>query len=357
MPGARGRSRSWWSLLPVLLVGCGEGAPPLDELPLRDALRADPQVVAAMPEAARRQLGERLEAASAADQTSDAVDDASVPAALVTALDEARARRQADAFVIGTVAAGMARPIPATGATEPTPLPDLKGEVATTTARIEARALAGAAGAALRALRASSGAQRLERVIGWPAGAVAIGDTVYVDAAWLVALAPDRSLDAGAADGETTTPGSSPPAGDTTPMPAVDAGTSVGVDAGAASSVESVTSLLIYNVPDAGSAPRQPPPPPPSSSSFWDECSAGFSADDCGDSSDDDANSCDGSTTTDDSGDSCSGGTTDDGASDCSSTVPDDGSDCRVAPGRGKARASTLVWVLAPLGYLVGRRR
>src|SRR5207248_1096174 len=68
-----------------------------------------------------------------------------------------------------------------------------------TMATLEARALAGEAGASLRALVRAAGARRLERVEGWPIGAVAIGDTVYVNAAWLVALAPetDGGTDAG----------------------------------------------------------------------------------------------------------------------------------------------------------------
>ncbi|HVZ86518.1 MAG TPA: hypothetical protein VHG72_06095, partial [Polyangia bacterium] len=102
--------------------------------------------------------------------------------------------------------------------------------------------------------------------------------------------------------------------------------------------------------------PRPPSSPPPSSSgpSFWDACTAGASAGDCADDDGSD-DSCDGGPD-DGTDDSCGGGT-DDGSDDACSAPPDDGSSCRVAPGRERPRRVTLVWVLAPLGYLVGRRR
>src|SRR5207244_7327108 len=43
--------------------GCGAGGPPLSELPLRDALGAEPEAIAALPPPERRRLAERLEAA------------------------------------------------------------------------------------------------------------------------------------------------------------------------------------------------------------------------------------------------------------------------------------------------------
>ncbi|HSY40263.1 MAG TPA: hypothetical protein VLA79_12065, partial [Polyangia bacterium] len=191
----------------LVFVGCGDGTPPLDELPLRDTLRADPAVVAALGDSARQRLAARFEAAVTDDATTDAVPlaDRPTPASEVTSLDEARLRRAADALVVGTIGDGVARPV-AVGAAAQTPLPQLEGEVATTTAALETRALDGAAGARLRALLAVSGAQRLERVVGWPAGAVAIGETIYVDASWLVALAPVE----GGADGPDAADGGTP---------------------------------------------------------------------------------------------------------------------------------------------------
>ena len=182
-----------------LAAGCGDG-PPLDELPLRDALRAEPAVVAALPAPARAQLAARLEAARTGDGGSDSVASGANPGALVGALDDARARRSADALIVGAIGGGVGRPIAtAAASSDQQSLPPLEGLGATDTAGLEARALAGAAGGPLRGLLAYSGASRLERVVGWPAGAVAIGDTVYVDASWLVALAPaDDAADGGA---------------------------------------------------------------------------------------------------------------------------------------------------------------
>ncbi|HVV48268.1 MAG TPA: hypothetical protein VHO06_01295, partial [Polyangia bacterium] len=86
--------RRAWLLVGLLLMGagCGDGAP-FEELPLRDALRAEPEAVAALPPAARRHLAERLEAARGADLGRDAVGEGADPGALVAALDAARARR------------------------------------------------------------------------------------------------------------------------------------------------------------------------------------------------------------------------------------------------------------------------
>ncbi len=330
----------WWSigLSTLVLVGCGDGSPPLDELPLRDTLRADPAVVAALDDSARQRLAARFEAAATEDATPDAVAARPTPASEVTSLDEARLRRAADALVLGTIGDGVARPLGLSAGAQ-TPFPQLEGEVATTTAALEARALDGPAGARVRALLKASGAQRLERVVGWPAGAVAIGETIYVDASWLVALAPvGGGVDAGpdAADGGTA--GSVGTGGDPTPS-----------DVAASSSpIALATSATSF---DAGTfPPPPPPPPPPSGPSFWDACAA--SSDSCDTTGTEDS-SC--SSTDDGSDSSCSG--TDDGSADACTAPPDDGGSCRVSPGRERPRDATIVWVLAPLGFLLGRRR
>ncbi len=117
-------------------------------------------------------------------------------------MDRARQARSADALVIGVVGGGAAQAMPAgTQTAAASPLPPLEGAAATSTADLEARALNGAAGASLRELVAAAHAQRLERVVGWPVAAVAVGDTVYVNGAWLVALAPSTSSASGARDG------------------------------------------------------------------------------------------------------------------------------------------------------------
>jgi hypothetical protein len=334
----------------LFLVGCGDGTPPLDELPLRDTLRADPAIVATLGDAARLRLAGRFEAAVTEDATSDAIADRPAPASEVTALDEARMRRTAEALVVGTIGDGVARPV-ATVVGAQTPLPRLEGEVATTTAALEARALDGAAGARLRALLKASGAQRLQRVVGWPAGAVAIGETIYVDASWLVALAPvEGGVDGSdAADGGTPGAPASVGTGDDSPSSG----------AGASSSpIALATPAASF---DAGTytpqPPPPPPPPPPDGPSFWDVCSAG--SDTCAASSDgcDTSDSEDGSCSSTDDGSDSSCSSTDDGSADACSAPPDDGSDCRVSPGRERPRAATIVWVLAPLGFLIGRRR
>jgi hypothetical protein len=337
-----------WTLLSLLVVvGCADGAPPLDELPLRDALRADPAVVAELGDSARQRLAARFDAAAAEQATADTVVEAKTPAAEIAALDDVRARRGADAVVIVAIGDGVARTVVATaGAADGDPLPALEGEVATTTAALEARAMSGAAAAPLRAILEASGARRLERVVGWPAGAVAIGQTIYVNAAWLVALAPGAEIgDSGAPDVQTGRA-----AGDVTsaavpspPAAVAPAATIESFDGGRA------PDDLAYPAFDAGTIvpplPPPPPSPPPPGPSFWDACAAG--SDGCAASSD----SCD---TSDGEDDSCS--STDDGSDDSCSTPPDDGS-CRMAPGRERPRAATIVWVLAPLGFLIGRRR
>ena len=149
-----GRARFGWlsmGLATLILVGCGDGTPPLDGLPLRDTLRADPAVVAALGDSARQRLAARFEAAVTDDGTSDAVAEGPTPANEVASLDEARVRRAADALVVGTIGDGIARPV-AVAVSTLMPLPQLEGEVATTTAALEARALEGPAGTRLRDL-------------------------------------------------------------------------------------------------------------------------------------------------------------------------------------------------------------
>jgi len=163
----------WWGLcLVALAIGCGEGGPPLDELPLRDALRATPQVVAGLPAEARTRLAARLEAAGAFDGTTDRLEDAASAAeTLVGALDRLRMDRQADPLLVGIIADGLARPTSDPSPTDPvspTALPPIEGEPAGETAALERRALDGAAGASERALLVASGARHLRRVTGWP---------------------------------------------------------------------------------------------------------------------------------------------------------------------------------------------
>ena len=380
------RSRSLW--LVILLIGCGEGVPPLDELPLRDALRAEPEVVASLPTAARQRLAARLEAARTGDSTSDRLGDddpaapAAAPAARVIALDRTRERRLAESLVVGEIAADIARPVldrPPTGDPALPPLPMVEGESAVATASLEARALEGDAGTSVRTLLGRSGAGHLRRVVGWPVGAIAIGDTVYVNASWLVALAPGDS--SGADGGVDGAPPSLHPAAGAAPEgsgPIASAANDAGLPSVSNAVAEQASSLRDLNPTaaatggqgiDAG-APSPAPPPSSGGPSFWDACGAG--ADTCGAAGDscssttDDGSSCS-STTDDGSSDSCSGttddgssdscsGTTDDGSADSCSTPPDDGGGCQVARGGRRSHFGTLLWLLAPLGFLLGRR-
>ena len=324
----------------VVIGGCGDEAPPLDELPLRDALRADPAVVAALPDDARSRLAARFLAAEGADDGADAVAPPGSPAAAVSLLDRARAERQADALIVGEIAGdGIARAAREDGAASPpAPLPALEGPAATTTAALEARALGGAAGGTLRALLIHAGARRLERVTGWPAGAIAIGDTVYVDAAWLVALAPVAT----SADGGVAAP--SPPASAASRDGVSPLASAVTSTDGGQTTADGGPTVI---VPDAGafdawpSYPTPPPPPPTTDPTVADAC--GASADTCASGSD----ACD---SEDDEGSSCN--STSDDSSGCD-PPPDDGTNCRVAPGRGRPRRATLLWILAPLAFLV----
>jgi hypothetical protein len=379
---------SWGLGLLALFIGCGEGGPPLDELPLRDALRAEPEVVAGLPPAAKAGLAGRLEAARLSDVTTDHLEnEAASSAALITLLDRTRERRLAGPLMVGAIADGLARPVldrVATGDTSMAPLPVLEGESAVATAALESRALDGEAGASVRALMTASGARRLSRVVGWPIGAIAIGDIVFVNASWLVALAPgdgdgpDAGL-GGPPPSERAATGTGSPASGRIAPSVADGGVSSGADAGelspAVDAGEQMSPPNLYPIADAGGgeavdggrptppaptppAPTPPPPipppptpPPPTTTvdpSFWDACGAG--ADSCGAAGD----SCD--TTTDDGSDDSCSGTTDDGSDDSCTTPPDDGGGCQVAHGGRRAHVGTLLWLLAPLGFLLGRR-
>jgi hypothetical protein len=230
---------------------------------------------------------------------------------------------------------------------------------------MEKRALESEAGAAVRALLAASGAHHLHRVVGWPAGAVAIDDAVYVNAAWLVSLAPasGKTIDGGADDGSV---GQGGPAATGTFQPAV--GRVLQSPQGTSSTPATATSdlrgvLASANQSDAG-VPVQPPgsdSPSPTVSDTADACSqcAGScdtSGSDSCDSSADSGDACDASAgTTDDSGtDSCDSASADDSAS-CSSAGDD--ASCQVAHGRGHRSSATRMGLMAPLAFLLLKRR
>jgi hypothetical protein len=337
-------------------VGCGDGAPPFDELPLRDALRAEPDAIAALPAPERGRLAARFESARASDESADEVRWAPAdPRALVMALDEARAARLADALVVGAVGGGVARPTTAPPGDGRRALPPLESPAEGATATLELGALDGAARAPLVALLEASGARRLARVTGWPAGAIAIDDVVYVNAAWLVALAPAGG---DAPDGGAASAPSSASPRPSAPSMALDRQGDA-PDAGPApAEIEVRSSALSGGSGYDGGV--QPSPVDTTCASSADSCSSDSSdgSDDSCDSTDDGCSSTDdGSNTSTDDGCSSSA---DDGADACASGG-DPSSGCQVAGrrgGRGRPRGgTTLSWMVAPLAFLLFRRR
>ncbi|WP_437735786.1 hypothetical protein [Sorangium sp. So ce1335] len=193
-------------LLGVAALGaCSAETPPYDDLPLRDALSAAPEVLAALPEEALHDLAVRLEEAHGAAGGETAIagaEIASVPA-LVRSADAAREERGEDAVVLGALepsaegfvlravasGASSASVAPERGPEGPLDRPVLSGEPASPeTARLEEAALDGRAGVILADLARRAEAHDIIRVTGLPAGVVALDRTVYVNAAWLVAL-------------------------------------------------------------------------------------------------------------------------------------------------------------------------
>lgn len=220
------RPRTWGfqrcfatSLLACGLGACAAEAPPLDDLPLRDALGADPEVIAALPADAQRGLGTRFEdARRGADEREEVHYGARTPpAAEVRDADRAREARGDDALIVATITADQGsfavRAQRLEAAEAPRALSSIEGTPpATATADAEDEALRGHAGAIVAGLAERSGAKHVVRAVGWPAGAVAIGDAVYVNPSWLVAMA---ALEDQSADKRR---GSAPPLGAAPPM-------------------------------------------------------------------------------------------------------------------------------------------
>lgn len=176
------------SLWAFALVACsGGGAPPLDELSLRDALGASPATVAALSLEQQKSLAERLEATRRAQTDVEPLTPQKTPEADVRSVDEARRARGGDALIVAIEGSATLAAHPAE-ATSSDPLPPLEGAPATDTADAEQRALNGRAGAILVELLRASGARRVIRVTQWPIAAVAVGDAVYVNASFLVVL-------------------------------------------------------------------------------------------------------------------------------------------------------------------------
>lgn len=199
------------ALLLATAAACSEDAPPFDELALRDALQASPSAVASLPPDARRSLASRLrdarqeQAATAAEaalpepgEVGEILDPGAVEAVILE-LDRSREDEGHDALVSAALEiapqnarllAPPARVLAQAAEVVASPPAVLEGaDPSSTTSKAEARALAGEAGVIVADLAEQSGAERFVRVSGWPVGAVAAGQTVYVNATWLVAMA------------------------------------------------------------------------------------------------------------------------------------------------------------------------
>jgi hypothetical protein len=210
----RRTSTSILALVSTLVTGCSSAqAPPYADLPLRDALGADPAVLATMPPDELTAIADRLELERAAQHEAGSLplDGLTSPAGAVRAMDDRRRVRGDEALVAGqldlraaetaTVHPMAALPdggAPAERASRgPVTLPALEGTASTDTRELEMRALEGHGGEVLDALVRTSGARRLVRVTQWPTGAVAVGDIVYVNGSWLVAMSALDSRDGG----------------------------------------------------------------------------------------------------------------------------------------------------------------
>lgn len=195
--GAWATMKAGWFALAFVLPGCGQDAPPYGDLPLRDALRASPDVIAGLSYDTRRDLALRLDNAALEQETESTLtvaENASIDA-LADVADEAREDLEIDALVIGevlpeaqnvrlrsedidapTLERSVVGPIFLQGARSPS------------TQALEDVALRGRAGKWLRALSGRTGAIRMVRTTGLPMGAWTYKDTLYVNASWLVAM-------------------------------------------------------------------------------------------------------------------------------------------------------------------------
>lgn len=183
-----------FAFLTGLLAGCGDEAPPYDVLPLRDALRAAPEVVATLPEDSRRDLALRFEEAAGVDpETLAFASEALSLEPLVTSADAAREADGKDALVLGEMLATEGHALLEAHSVSETDLANaapiaVQGQATDMVVPFEEAALRGRAGQTLRGFVARTHAKSVVRMTGLPIGAVAWNDKVYVNESWLVAL-------------------------------------------------------------------------------------------------------------------------------------------------------------------------
>lgn len=191
------------------LLGCGEEAPPYDELPLRDTLQATPEVIAALPLETRREVARRFQEAGHLDD----IDSTSVDSprdlgldSIALAIDETRDALDQDAVVLGEVERSDDQVVvrlqevddAALGGIVPMDSLVWRGDPDAPTAAVEETALRGHAGQWLQELAKRSGSQEMVRITHLPLGVWAKDEKLYVNASWLVTMA---ALDDGATAG------------------------------------------------------------------------------------------------------------------------------------------------------------
>ncbi|HRI65415.1 MAG TPA: hypothetical protein PK156_14300 [Polyangium sp.] len=199
-----------WIFTALAVVGCGSEEPPYDELPLRDALRAAPEVVASLSFETRRDLAQRLDAAGF-DQDGTApfaLPKEATVESLAQVADEAREEQGQDALILAEV---LETPIDFVLQVEDIDAESLersavgpvvlRGRPSAQTQAFEDAALRGRAGKWLRELSGKTKTKYMVRTTGVPFGAWAREDTLYVNASWLVAMSALEKDGAGLAPG------------------------------------------------------------------------------------------------------------------------------------------------------------
>ncbi len=325
------------------LENCGGDAePPLEDMPLRDALLAEPGVIAHLSSKARQHLRERFATSRLLYDADTLLNGHADKPFLqqVAAMDAVRFAQGRDALLTGswlvTSAGAQAVSFSASILAQPqNPLPPLGGDFSAETTLFEQRALAGPAGAAIEQLLASSGAQSVQRVVAWPIAALASADTVYVNAAWLVAM-DENSSGCGSAGNagnfETSPTANANQGGLYGYLVSGGSGLDTSAGAGAAAAEGDIT--------EAG-------PHSPNQASSSDLCSSSSCK-----SSDCSTSDCNNSTDCNNNNNSCH-------SSDCDSS---DKSCCRActiaAPAPNPLLGNgALLWLLLPLGFLLKSER
>ncbi len=337
--------------LPVLAialsaVACGSSdeQPPLDQLTLRDALLAEPAVVAHLQAAAQQHLQTRfVQQRLQPDATTEAAAQSSLPMLnQVVAMDAVRFSGGRDALLTGvwqpTPTKVLAVVYTAPGGQAPAhPLPALSGDLSGDTLASEQHALSGAAGALIEELMVSSGAQNLQRVVSWPIAALATADTVYVNASWLVAM----DTPAAGQSGSGTPPAGTGSASGLTHKSGNRSGLYTYLVTSSDSAQTGAAATTDPQNPDSTGAAQSLDAPNAATGSSSDLCSSSSSS--CNNSSSD----CSSSSSS--SNNSCNNN---------SSCDPQDKSCCRActvggAPQNPVVPFGALLWLLAPLGFLL----